>query len=186
MTHSLSDPSEFHAALPDRRLRQLYAWWRRAAAGRPLPARSDIDPMEIPFALSRLALIDIAPDDLTPRWRLVGTVLTDRMGAELRGQRLENLATDPVRAGLRDQAEIAALWRRPLFSLYGCKDEHGATRQAARLLLPLSDNGRVTDCMILCATDPHPPLGADRVLLARGPAEALEADCIPRRQAAAM
>jgi hypothetical protein len=43
-------------------LRRLHDYWRAKAGTRPLPARADLDPVEIPWALGHLSLIDVLPD----------------------------------------------------------------------------------------------------------------------------
>jgi hypothetical protein len=55
------------------KLRALLAYWQDKRAGRPMPARADIDPVEIPALLPHLMLIETAErlDDF--RYRLCGT-----------------------------------------------------------------------------------------------------------------
>ena len=43
----------------DDRLRQTYEYWRGKAGARPLPSRSDIDPVEIPRLLPHIMLVDV-------------------------------------------------------------------------------------------------------------------------------
>jgi len=65
--------------------RELYKYWQgKHVDGRP-PARRDIDPpTEIPQLAANLMLIDIAPGSY--QYRLVGSTLRERLGAELTGK----------------------------------------------------------------------------------------------------
>src|SRR4051794_10782916 len=53
--------------------RALYRYWQSLRRGRRLPARADVDPIEIPALLPNLILIDVEPSPLRFRYRLVGT-----------------------------------------------------------------------------------------------------------------
>jgi hypothetical protein len=73
------------AQLGNHRWQGLYSYWQsKHADGRP-PARRDIDPpTEIPQFAANLMLIDIAPAGY--QYRLVGSTLRERLGAELTGK----------------------------------------------------------------------------------------------------
>ncbi|HEX4505694.1 MAG TPA: PAS domain-containing protein [Alphaproteobacteria bacterium] len=67
------------------RWEDLYGYWRGKHADGRAPARRDIDPpTEIPQAAASLMLIDIAPDGY--QYRLVGSMIRERLGAELTGK----------------------------------------------------------------------------------------------------
>jgi hypothetical protein len=46
------------------RLRQAFAYWRGKLAGRAMPARRDIDPVDVPTLLSYVMLADVLPAPL--------------------------------------------------------------------------------------------------------------------------
>ena len=46
------------------RLQRLYEYWRSKVRDRRLPARADIDPLDIPDLLSNLVLIDVVGEGL--------------------------------------------------------------------------------------------------------------------------
>src|SRR5690349_16148090 len=55
------------------RLRQAFDYWESKRAGRTMPARRDLDPVDIPALLSWLMLIDvIRKPTLDFRYRLIG------------------------------------------------------------------------------------------------------------------
>ena len=46
------------------RLRQAFAYWRGKLAGRAMPARRDIDPVDVPTLLPYVMLVDVLPAPL--------------------------------------------------------------------------------------------------------------------------
>jgi hypothetical protein len=61
-------------------------YWDSKRAGRRMPRRRDIDPLEIPQLLSHVVLIDVLRDPLDFRYRLIGTAITARMGRDCTGE----------------------------------------------------------------------------------------------------
>jgi hypothetical protein len=56
-------------------------YWLRKGAGKAMPARADIDPLDIPQLLANVFLIDVVPGDPQRfRFRLVGTRITELEG----------------------------------------------------------------------------------------------------------
>src|SRR5689334_13570664 len=69
-------------------IERLTAYWHQRAAGRTFPARADIDPLDFPYALGRVSLVEVHPgaDGYRYRYRLVSTELTERLGFEMTGK----------------------------------------------------------------------------------------------------
>lgn len=55
------EAAAFDTFISDPDLRRLFDYWRGKRNGRPMPARDDIDPIEIPWALTRIFLMDYDP-----------------------------------------------------------------------------------------------------------------------------
>src|SRR3546814_1952574 len=53
-------------------LLRLLGYWRSKRSGRAMPSRRDVDPTEIPWALSRIFLVDYSAQDGF-RYRLAGS-----------------------------------------------------------------------------------------------------------------
>ncbi len=129
--------------------RELFDYWIRSAGARPMPARSDLDPLNIPKLLPNLGLIDVGTDFDGARFRLAGTRLHEIYGREITGKRLGE-----VFAG-----ETASYWRRVHsrvvetgFPLAGVVRGPAAGRDHILLYwlrLPLSEDGETVD-RILC------------------------------------
>jgi hypothetical protein len=69
---------------------RLFEYWRSKRNGRSMPARRDIDPLEIPWALSKIFLIDFEPPE-TFRYRLAGEEISDVFGKNLKGCTLQDI-----------------------------------------------------------------------------------------------
>jgi hypothetical protein len=80
------DGSAFRAQLIVPEQRQLYDYWVKAAAGRNMPARADINPCAIPRILPGLSLIDVSHNIDQCRVRLAGTRLREIYDREITGQ----------------------------------------------------------------------------------------------------
>jgi hypothetical protein len=119
------------------RWEDLYSYWQgKHIDGRP-PARRDIDPpTEIPQLVASLMLIDITPGGY--QYRLVGSLLRERLGAELTGKAV---GSSGQTQSIRDQ------WVRTLDLVRGdgrprmlvAPAPAGATLTNMMLVLPLID-----------------------------------------------
>jgi hypothetical protein len=68
-------------------LRQLYAYWDGKRAGRPYPARDDIDPLELKFILGCLLLLDVESGPPQRfRYRLFGSEIARHQGIDMTGK----------------------------------------------------------------------------------------------------
>lgn len=63
-------------------LRALYDYWQARRGGRAMPARRDIDPVDIPLLLPHVVLFDVEPAPIRYRVRLIGTHLTEMLGRD--------------------------------------------------------------------------------------------------------
>ncbi len=72
--------------IENQRLRRLYEYWDEKRAGRRAPARSEIDPTEIPDLLGYVNLLDVQDNPRDYRVRLHGTEVTRMMGREVTGK----------------------------------------------------------------------------------------------------
>jgi hypothetical protein len=137
--------------IQDERLRDLYRYWADKKHGRALPARGDLDPMEIPQLLPNIGLVDVVGDPPRFRYRLVGTAITHAIGRELTGRFVDELPID------RDYVEhLLSLYRttleerRPVYSegdFIGLP--YKASWRSFRLLLPLSRRDDRVDMILV-------------------------------------
>jgi hypothetical protein len=127
----------------DPRLHQAYAYWRRKAAGRPMPRRRDIDPVEIPKLLPAVMLVDVEPGGRY-RYRLIGTENSQAQGIKATGRYLDEvLPGEEYRnhvLGLYDESvrNCQALYSECLFL---SPERLAPERHTKVLFMPLSENG---------------------------------------------
>ena len=88
----------FRAQLVTSGQRELYDYWLSCAGTRPMPARSDLDPLRVPKLLPSMGLIDVGHGLAGASFRLAGTRLHDVycQGKELTGKSIDRSS----RAGL--------------------------------------------------------------------------------------
>jgi hypothetical protein len=79
--------------LSDPRLQALYDYWDGKRGGRAMPARPDLDPLEMRDWLGHLVLIDVTAEGGF-RYRLYGTKLVDSFGIDMTGRSVDDLPVD--------------------------------------------------------------------------------------------
>jgi hypothetical protein len=128
-------------------IRHVFACWRRHARAGQIPARHDIDPINLGMALPSVALWDVAGEAFV--CRLAGTRICDMAEREVRGLRAEVIMPDPPHV---TRAEFGLV--RKTSHLHYCERpiSRPKYRSYARLLLPLSSDGKTVD-MLLAALD---------------------------------
>lgn len=107
------------STIPRGLLEQLQAYWDRQRAGRDLPARADIDPIDMPRLLPHIVMIDVQYDagHLTDfSYRLWGEHVIEHNRRSLVGRRLSDLVRDdPRQQRWVDKYRQAVAERRPVF-----------------------------------------------------------------------
>jgi hypothetical protein len=127
---------------------EFYEYWRRKAAGKAMPSRADLDPLEIPQLLPGVFLVDVVPGPPRRfRFRLVGTRIAELEG-EMTGKFLDEFIPGSSGTAMGRQYEDAAEGR------IGMRREtlrwHEHERQHINydvLLLPLSRDGATIDML---------------------------------------
>jgi len=116
-------------------------YWQGKRHGRFAPGRSDIEPSDLASCLSRIMLVDVLSAPLGFRYRLSGTAITEMHGIELTGLSPRNLRPEEYGA-LIEQHYCQCVEERPPLMHLILLDVVERTRAYARLLLPLSENGK--------------------------------------------
>jgi hypothetical protein len=128
------------------RLKRLHAYWDARRGSRPMPARADIDPVEIPWILGNISLIEVRGQG-DYHWRLDGSNLTAFFGCEMTGRSISEYPypafIEKMRATLDEAVRAGGpsrLVRR--FTSQSQKWDYET------LYLPLSGDGRHIDMLI--------------------------------------
>ena len=139
--------------IADPLLRQIFAYWRAKAARRgALPARADIDPVDLASILPAVSLIEVRRDEANRpgrlRYRVVGSLHVEIMGHDATGELIDLGAAD-------DGAPAAAVATgRPVHAQRTFSPANGVALTFETLICPLAADGVTVD-MLLCAVAPH-------------------------------
>jgi hypothetical protein len=144
-------------------LHRLYDYWQSRRRDGRLPARADIDPLDVPYMLGSLVLFDVLREPLRFRYRLIGSKL---IGARHRGPDITGkLIDDHPDVEFRKQAaanlaRVATTGRPVAIHRDGVLD--GRVRRNDTLCLPLASDGAAVDVILVGQRDlpARPPPGA--------------------------
>jgi len=133
----------------------LHAYWEQKRAGRTLPDRADIDPVEMPpRLLPYLFIVEYANISARWRYRLMGTEMVERLGADLTGRYLDEALGGrycnylvPLNAEVRRR-------RQPIYTESTLTGADGGVLLTRRMLVPLANGGEEV-AMILGAQTYH-------------------------------
>lgn len=104
-------------------IRSIHAYWQGLAQGRAAPNRTEIEPRALGSALGDIFLLD-APETAST-FRLVGSRVTQWLGAEPTGRSFASIFGDDARDNARAALSVAAMEGEPI--LLGLRlTEHGA------------------------------------------------------------
>jgi hypothetical protein len=135
------------SAITDDRIRDAHAYWCRIAAGRAMPRRADLDPLDIPKLLPHVMLVEVHRSDPGPvryRYRLIGTANAQEQGTNATGR-----FVDEAIAGAEYRTQVIGLYdecvaeRCPVYSesLFLSQAGGAIERHTKVGLMPLSDDG---------------------------------------------
>lgn len=142
-------PLDGFKLIQDEAVRKIAAYWDGLRGDRWAPRRAEIDPIDLPWALSNIFLGDYDPADGAFRYRVAGREIEDVFSdytdrASLRGAALgDMLPPDQAALVMRRWAPLgergAVVYMRGWVYFAA-----GRAAVGERLLLPLSDDGAAT------------------------------------------
>ena len=131
------------------KLRQLYEYWDGKRGDRLMPARADIDPLDMRFAIGNVILIDVIEGDpLRFHIRLHGTNLSERVRFDLTGKMLDEMPWTEFRNLTQASFTKVATTREPIHA-HRDRILDSRRRYYETIILPLSSDGVRVD-RILC------------------------------------
>ena len=129
-------------------IKRLYLYWQGKCGARSMPARADIDPLEMRSMLGYLMLLDVLPVPQRFRVRLQGTELMWWIGRELTGLTLDALpASELVAFAGRCLADVVASGAP--YHWIGRHVLDDVMRRYEALILPLSSDGSTVDMLLV-------------------------------------
>ncbi|MBI3505454.1 MAG: PAS domain-containing protein [Proteobacteria bacterium] len=140
------------ANIGDERLRRFHAYWNDKRGTRLFPRRGDIDPVEFPYLLGQIALVDITDDPRVYRWRLVGNWWREKFGIEATGMWVDDWPFEQQRRGVRTAYDRVRAARRPhVFARSVWLD--GRKLACETLMLPMSENGADVSMIVVALAE---------------------------------
>ena len=133
-------------------LGETLRYWDRRRGPRTMPARRDIDPVEIPRLLSHLQLTEVVAGGARFRVRLVGTAIVDAFGLDFTGKHVDEFLAGERCSFVHDYYRRVCAARQPVFVRSKYLGNKELERTANRLLLPLSEDGAQVDKILSAMT----------------------------------
>lgn len=129
----------------------LYDYWRGKCRDGRLPARCDIDPLDLPRSmLPNMLLLDVERADTAPRFRvrLAGTGFVALYGFEVTGRYFDELAPAAAIAPLMEALHTIVETREPRYLASPLTAPNKNFRWIKRFALPLAADGETVDMVI--------------------------------------
>lgn len=136
----------------------FYRYWDGKRKGRAMPARADLDPIEMKPWLPGIVLVDIHsyPDYMV--YRLVGSHSVEMRGRDVTGSTVQEGFHGPSLDEVLENYRIVVTEQKPVYDVEGLYSANGNLKDSESLLLPLSSDGiRVDKVIVYIVISPVPP-----------------------------
>lgn len=121
-----------------------------------MPARADLDPLEMKTWLDGILLLDVHYNPLTLVYRLVGA-----RSSSTRGKTVQEGYHGPALEEVLEDYRLVVEERTPVYDWSGTPSQSGVMLHAEALLLPLADDGETVNMVIVYIDTDRSP-AADR------------------------
>jgi hypothetical protein len=128
----------------------LFLYWDGKRRGRRWPARGDLDPLDFPYVLGWVALVDVDREPLRFRYRLMGVLLVERFGFDMTGRSLEEFPQPQFRRFLEEVWSDTVQRAAPTHQFHDMLVD-GHRRDFETLRLPLASDGETIDMLIIAS-----------------------------------
>ena len=134
--------------LDDDRLRRLLAYWLDKRGDRLFPTKAEIDPIEFPFILGYVTLVDVEHDPRRYRFRLDGSILVALSGTDYTGRYLDDLPGAEYVAFIRETYDRVVDGGKPFrYRKHELLDQQLFSEET--LILPLGDQPPKVDMLVV-------------------------------------
>jgi hypothetical protein len=131
----------------DETLRRLLAYWLELRNGRAMPARQDLDPARIAFALPMIWLYDYEPPTDFRR-RIAGEQIIDLWGKSPRGRLMRDIFKASYGGRAVKSLMVIVRTRQIMHSTADVITTRGVRLQGERIAMPLSSDGVRVDAIL--------------------------------------
>jgi hypothetical protein len=133
-------------------MRRLYGYWCAKAGTRLFPSRADIDPLDFPYILGWVMLVDVVGDPVRFQFRLYGSAVADHMNFDMTGKFLDEHPDTDYRERIERDWRDTVQRREPTYAIVDGSLE-GRRIHFETLRLPLSSNGTDIDMLLVAVCD---------------------------------
>ena len=134
--------------LNDARLRRLFDYWLEKRGDRPFPAKAEVDPVEFPYILGYVTLVDVEPSPRRYRFRLDGSILVELSGMDYTGRYLDELPGEEYVAFIVETYDRVVDSGEPYrYRKNGLFDQQHFSEET--IILPLGDNPPRVDMLVV-------------------------------------
>lgn len=132
------------------KVQRLYDYWKFKSKGAKLPARRDIDPVDIPDLLSCMVLMDVLREEQQMRFRirLAGTIFCEVHHRDITGEWVDEMIGREAGRDVTQNHEIVVKTKRPHFWRNHLHMEGRRHIGYQRLFCPLASDGETVDTLI--------------------------------------
>jgi hypothetical protein len=134
--------------IKDEELSALYAYWRARCRPGALPGRQDIDPLDIPRLLKSVFLADVVGPERRVRYRLVGTEIVGRFGADFTGRYMDESVAEPLLGLLTRLYWLVSSTKSAAYCESTLRLDGKQGVPICRLMLPLAADGTTVDLIL--------------------------------------
>ena len=128
----------------------MYEYWRSKCGHRAMPARSDIDPLDMPRrVLPGICIVDVVADERRYVYRLVGTGDAEVRGSNPTGKSVLEGFFGPSAADALSCYDRVVKSRAPFLDAAPFTAPSGRYVNEESLFLPLSDDGETVNKILV-------------------------------------
>ena len=131
--------------------RASLAYWERRRAGRSMPSRDDLDPSEMTGFLPYVFLLDVRPEPLDFRFRLIGTVMDRHMNASYTGRWMSEIPHQRAPSIIWSSCRQVVESHAPMTSDTPYVGKHKDFKRTEDVIMPLSDDDWAVNMLFVTA-----------------------------------
>lgn len=150
------DMSLRERCLSDAKIRKIYDYWLGKCRDGLLPARRDIDPVDVYDCLSMLMILDVVDGDRDFRIRLAGSEVEEAHDRPLKGVLLSDIGHGSEVKMLIERFQSVVANRAPDFLSSSLALVGRAFIKFDRVALPLAEDGQTVTHLLCCYAQKKP------------------------------
>lgn len=126
-----------------------FDYWNQKRGSKALPARDDIDPSEILKILPHVFLLDVRPEPLDFRYRLIGNKMDEHMTGSYTGLWMSEIPHQKAPSRIWASCRQVVEQKQPLSSDTPYVGKHKEFLTTEDLIMPLSDDGEQVNMLFV-------------------------------------